>query len=172
MPVAGKPSPSSNHGVTESNNLSSALFLFPHRSLFRSFSNHEVVAMNRTSILELKHSPFSKRQPKAPPLELRSEPIGLAILDALIDDNENGKQVLFGSQLKVQIQSMESPRSPIEFGVNNKDSLLALVSPGRPLSPAVFDAVSVSAAELEKLENYTCVIWRGPNPKTTHIFDD
>ncbi|KAG6489228.1 hypothetical protein ZIOFF_050490 [Zingiber officinale] len=158
IPVAGKPSPSSSHGDTMSKNLSSPWFLFPN--------------LNPTSILEPKRSPFSKRPPKAPLLELQSEPIGLAILDALIDDKENGKMVLFGSQLKVRIPSMESLRSPIEFGVKNKESQLALVSPGRPLSPAVLDAGSASATELETLESYTCVISRGSNPKTTHIFDD
>ncbi|XP_042410542.1 FCS-Like Zinc finger 8-like [Zingiber officinale] len=152
--VAGKPSPSSSHADTKGKNLSSPLFLFPN--------------LNPTSILEPKRSPFSKRPPKAPLLELQSEPIGLAILDALVDDKENGKMVLFGSQLKVRIPSMESLRSPIEFGVKNKESQLALVSPGRPLSPAV----TASATELETLESYTCVISRGSNPKTTHIFDD
>lgn len=124
--------------------------------------------MNPTSILEPKRSPFSNWQPETPPLELQPEPIGLAILIALIDDKENGNLVSFGSQLKVRIPSTKSPGSPIEFGAKNKESQLALVSPGRPLSPAV----SASATESETLENYTCVISRGSNPKTTHIFDD
>ncbi|KAL6626866.1 hypothetical protein ACP70R_030592 [Stipagrostis hirtigluma subsp. patula] len=31
---------------------------------------------------------------------------------------------------------------------------------------------SVSASEIEQSEDYTCIIARGPNPKTTHIFGD
>lgn len=31
---------------------------------------------------------------------------------------------------------------------------------------------SVSASEVEQSEDYTCIIARGPNPKTTHIFGD
>lgn len=178
IPVAGKPSPSSSHGGGKSKNSSSPLPLFPNRCLFRSFSSkgftdHEVVAMNTNSIPEPKHLFFSKKQqPTNPPLELQSEPIGLGIVDALIEDAAQGRMILFGSQLKVKIPSMESPSSPIEFGVKNKDSLLALASPGAPFSPPVFAVRSLSVTELEKSEDYTCVISRGPNPKTTHIFDD
>ncbi|KAF0916098.1 hypothetical protein E2562_000707 [Oryza meyeriana var. granulata] len=31
---------------------------------------------------------------------------------------------------------------------------------------------SVSASDIEQSEDYTCIIARGPNPKTTHIFGD
>ncbi|XP_042427290.1 FCS-Like Zinc finger 8-like [Zingiber officinale] len=182
IPVAGKPSPSSSHGGSKSKKPPSPLSLSPNRRLFRSFSSkgfsdHEVVAMNPNSIPEPKHLSFSKQQqqqPAKPPLELRSKPIGLGIVDALIEDAAKGSRsmILFGSQLKTKIPSMDSPSSPIEFGVKNKDSLLALVSPGAPFSPPAFAAGSVSVAELEKSEDYTCIISRGPNPKTTHIFDD
>ncbi|KAG6530871.1 FCS-Like Zinc finger 8-like [Zingiber officinale] len=178
IPVAGKPSPSSSHGGSKSKKPPSPLSLSPNRRLFRSFSSkgfsdHEAVAMNPNSIPEPKHLSFSKKQqPAKPPLELQSEPIGLGIVDALIEDAAKGSMILFGSQLKTKIPSMDSPRSPIEFGVKNKDSLLALVSPGAPFSPPAFAGESVSVAELEKSEDYTCIISRGPNPKTTHIFDD
>lgn len=62
------------------------------------------------------------------------------------------------------------PSSPIEFGVKNRDSQLALLSPVQrsPLS----SAARAGQSEVELAEDYTCVIARGPNPKMTHIFDD
>ncbi|URE30806.1 DUF581 domain containing protein [Musa troglodytarum] len=128
----------------------------------------------------------------------RSEPIGLGIVDALNDDKakESSKaerrMVVSGSQLRIQIpsinsnsgslgRSMELPSSPIEFGIKNKDSQLALFSPVRrslghhhevsASSPRVFTG-SISVSEMELSEDYTCVISHGPNPKTTHIFDN
>ncbi|XP_008778118.1 FCS-Like Zinc finger 8-like [Phoenix dactylifera] len=132
-----------------------------------------------------------------------SEPIGLGIVDALSNDKADAKSskpdsrmVLFGSQLKIQIPSVhpnsislagsfETPYSPIEFGIKNEDSQLALLSPARrslirfpnmgpevpASSPRVFTG-SISASEMELSEDYTCVISHGPNPKTTHIFDN
>ncbi|XP_042505675.1 FCS-Like Zinc finger 8-like [Macadamia integrifolia] len=38
-------------------------------------------------------------------------------------------------------------------------------------TPLVFTSC-LSASEMELSENYTCVISHGPNPKTTHIFDN
>ncbi|KAF2284218.1 hypothetical protein GH714_019953 [Hevea brasiliensis] len=40
-----------------------------------------------------------------------------------------------------------------------------------PNSPRVFTGC-LSASEMELSEDYTCVISYGPNPRTTHIFDD
>lgn len=91
--------------------------------------------------------------------------------------------VLVGSQLKIQIPSMQptsvstagradSPGLPIEFGVKNKNSQLALLSPA-PRSPM---SCSVDmwppSTDMELSEDYTCVIAHGPNPRTTHIFDN
>lgn len=151
--------------------------------------------------------------------------VGLGIVDALKDEDEgcedgnkprfnkpeNSRMVLFGSQLKIQIPpilptpisspaavAVESPRSPIEFGIKTKSMVLGSVSPiGRspsPLgssvhssaapatataaaeaavaSPRVFAPGSLSTAEMELSEDYTCVIVHGPNPRTTHIFDN
>lgn len=96
--------------------------------------------------------------------------------------------VLFGSQLKIQIPSVksnscsstgsvESPRTPIEFGIKNKNSQLALHSPAglrceiQHSSPRIFTGC-LSPREMELSEDYTCVISYGPNPKKTHIFDN
>ncbi|WOL15281.1 hypothetical protein Cni_G24062 [Canna indica] len=125
------------------------------------------------------------------------ESTGLGILDALSDDkpkessNPQRRMVLFGSQLRIQIpsmhsnsaspgRSMELPSSPIEFGDKNKDSQLAsspqvLRSLGDDqaptFSPRIFTG-SISVSEMELSEDYTRVISHGPNPKTTHIYDN
>ncbi|XP_065863284.1 FCS-Like Zinc finger 8 [Euphorbia lathyris] len=111
------------------------------------------------------------------------------------------RMVLFGSQLKIQVPSLppslisptESPKSPADFGIKTRNSQLGSSSssgfshshsPAKksgcgsansgmdtPISPRVFTGC-LSAIEMELSEDYTCVISYGPNPKTTHIFDD
>ncbi|XP_057958141.1 FCS-Like Zinc finger 8 [Malania oleifera] len=110
----------------------------------------------------------------------------------------DSRMVLFGSQLKIQIPSLpasvlspvESPKSPGDFGIKTRNCLLG--SSSRSLSrspmknsasgsanssvealqsPRVFTGC-LSATEMELSEDYTCVIAHGPNPRTTHIFDD
>ncbi|XVF38255.1 hypothetical protein REPUB_Repub20aG0084500 [Reevesia pubescens] len=134
--------------------------------------------------------------PKTPEPETRhkldSKGIGLGIVDALKDDafdSNLSKPVLFGSQLKIQIPSLppvfspaESPRTPPEFGIKTRNSQLSSFSSGlspSPVrksidtlnSPVVFNG-SLSATEMVFSEDYTCVISHGPNPRTTHIFDN
>ncbi|KAJ0982512.1 hypothetical protein J5N97_010767 [Dioscorea zingiberensis] len=112
------------------------------------------------------------------------KPVGLGIVDALTADKTvekspkgdiTGVNVFFGSKLKIQIPPIntadQSPLSPLEFGIKTKNSKLALFSPsGR--SPDVLFVRSLSAKDIELSEDYTCVISHGPNPKTTHIFDN
>lgn len=138
--------------------------------------------------------------------KLDSKGIGLAIVDALIEENPDSVQsrsesrmVLFGSQLKIQIPHLshsvlsptQSPKSPADFGIKTRNSQLGSSNSG--LSPSTvnksaFGSVNtrlgccsssdgvvarcLSTSEMELLEEYTCVICHGPNPKTTHIFDD
>ncbi|XVF28820.1 hypothetical protein REPUB_Repub15cG0065200 [Reevesia pubescens] len=134
--------------------------------------------------------------PKTPEPETRhkldSKGIGLGIVDALKDDycdSNLSKPVLFGSQLRIQIPSVppvfspaESPGTPPEFGIKTRNSQLNSFSSGlspSPVkksietlnSPRVFTG-SLSATEMELSEDYTCVISHGPNPRTTHIFDN
>ncbi|WOK91760.1 protein MARD1 [Canna indica] len=182
--------------------------LFPSPGLFRSFSSKgfadNEAAMSPTSILETKNlSSFgnllhSDRHPKKPTASTESkhhpwdhggsEPIGLGIVDALNEEKATEfskperRMVLFGSQLKIQIPSIcstEMPNSPVEFGVKNRDSQLAVFSPSRRslgheifVSSPRFFTGSISMSEVELSEEYTCVISHGPNPKTTHIFDN
>ncbi|PIA44963.1 hypothetical protein AQUCO_01700498v1 [Aquilegia coerulea] len=130
--------------------------------------------------------------------KLDSRGVGLGLVDALNDENSDqnifkpsSRMVLFGSQLKIQIPSLspappssaEYPQSPGDFGIKTRNSQLELlsasprkspfgsVSSGVESSPRVFTGC-LSASEMESSEDYTCVITHGPNPKTTHIFDD
>nr|GMD23652.1 protein MARD1-like [Ipomoea batatas] len=114
--------------------------------------------------------------------------VGLALINSLSHDKNvdssqanNSRMVLFGSNLKVQIPSlptlalspMGSPKSPADFGIKTPRSTQFL---GNCLqakeSPTKAKAEELSLSEMELSEDYTCVITHGPNPKTTHVFDD
>lgn len=185
----------------------------------KSFSENEAV-MSPTSILDSKSfsglgtpiwsdrnstkSPEPSSENRYPWEKLDSKGVGLGIIDALTDERTNdrfskpdSRMVLFGSQLKIQIpppppvlSPSESPKSPVEFGINTRNSQLGFFSPGLspcsgkesafgsvnsgleiPASPRVFTGC-LSAIEMELSEDYTCVISHGPNPRTTHIFDN
>uniref|UniRef100_A0A5B6ZW98 FLZ-type domain-containing protein n=1 Tax=Davidia involucrata TaxID=16924 RepID=A0A5B6ZW98_DAVIN len=124
-----------------------------------------------------------------------------ALIDEKSDSKQSkpeSRMVLFGSQLKIQIPPLppsvlspaESPKSPADFGIKTRNSQLGPFSPAlspssskksafssansgleNPNSPRVFSGY-LSASEMELSEDYTCVISHGPNPRTTHIFDD
>ncbi|CAI9781178.1 unnamed protein product [Fraxinus pennsylvanica] len=118
-----------------------------------------------------------------------SEAIGLALIDSMNDEKNGGdfskpisRMVLFGSKLNVQIPTLipssispveESPKSPADFGIKTRDSQLMSPFSRLPVkdSPRSFTR-QLSLKEMELSEDYTCVITRGPNPKTTHIFDN
>ncbi|XP_057508844.1 FCS-Like Zinc finger 8-like [Actinidia eriantha] len=107
--------------------------------------------------------------------------LALALVDSLNDEKTdekfpkpNSRMVLFGSNLKIQIP--KSPNSPSDFGIKTRDSqFLSTLSPyGSLNSSAQTQAFSgfLSPSEMELSEDYTCVISHGPNPKTTHIYDN
>ncbi|KAF8401720.1 hypothetical protein HHK36_012666 [Tetracentron sinense] len=133
--------------------------------------------------------------------KLDSRGVGLGLVDALSDERTDQKSckpdsrmVLFGSQLKIQIplpsssiSPTVSPKSPTDFGIKTRNSQLGPFSPALSPSPAAIGCVNsgletpgspriftgcLSASEMELSEDYTCVISHGPNPKTTHIFDN
>ncbi|XP_061354529.1 FCS-Like Zinc finger 8-like [Gastrolobium bilobum] len=117
------------------------------------------------------------------------------LVDALVDDKPAGeitsksqsRLILFGSQLKIQIPSLphatlspsRSPKSTADFGIKVRNFQLgksAFVSATNSAletskTPRVL-IECLSASEMELSEDYTRVISRGPNPRTTHIFDN
>lgn len=124
---------------------------------------------------------------------LESRGVSLGLIDALIDDNSqsnlsrgDSRMVLFGSQLRIHVPPLppsvvsptESPRSPGDFGIKTRHSHVGSFSPSTNLRKSPFGSMnsggfsSLSASEMELSEDYTCVISYGPNPRTTHIFDD
>lgn len=84
-------------------------------------------------------------------------------LAAVLEGADSRGRVLLGMR-RLRLPPPEKG-SAIEFGVKNRESRLALLSPVQR-SPAAW-AARTSEAE----EEYTCVIARGgPNPRMTHIF--
>ncbi|KAG8091647.1 hypothetical protein GUJ93_ZPchr0012g21449 [Zizania palustris] len=104
-----------------------------------------------------------------------AKPVGLGLVGALnVEDSPGDAKAaavltVTGQKLRVQTNCY-APCSPyMEFGVKSGraaaahgDHLMPYASPRRCLSPR----------EMEMSEDYTCVIARGPNPRTTHIFDN
>ncbi|XP_072982274.1 FCS-Like Zinc finger 8-like [Typha latifolia] len=148
------------------------------RATFFSQKNPTWAATPAAAATEGKHRSWCSKDSGA---------IGLGLVDALNDEKINERTLR--PQLKIQIPppvrfnsvssagSVESPLSPIEFGLKNKSSQLALCSPmGRsPMGSANLDLDMLTSSplhEIELSEDYTCVITHGPNPKTTHIFDN
>ncbi|KAJ8899508.1 hypothetical protein K2173_018482 [Erythroxylum novogranatense] len=89
------------------------------------------------------------------------------------------RAILFGTKLRVQIPPLpnvlspvESPTSPGDFGIKTRNrEVLSGLSMQAKDSPRAFTGC-LSIGEMELSEDYTCVITHGPNPKTTHIFDN
>lgn len=142
-----------------------------------------------TTATEIKHIPQKLGDARA---------AGLGLVDALFNNHSfesasrpEQRAVVFGSQPKIQIplphstnqpvpipppvSSGEALRSPKEFGVKNRSSQPAprAVSMGCDVNHSSrLLAGCLPQWETELSEEYTCVILHGPNPKTTHIFDD
>lgn len=88
------------------------------------------------------------------------EGIKLALLDPIENEekkNTTCRMVLFGTELK-------------DFGIKTKDSQVLVF--GNVKEEEEEKDSSLSLKEMESSEDYTCVITHGPNPKTTHIFDN
>lgn len=142
-----------------------------------------------TSILDTtKPFPFGKNpfsgdqiQPKTPKIQPGNKPfwekseakgIGLALVQTLKDENledknskTSNRKVLFGTKLRVQIpktlNSQFSETGSVNSGIQTEN----------PNSGSGSCCVS-ERSEMELSEDYTCVISRGPKPRTTHIFDN
>lgn len=213
------PSPTENYTRPISSFFSSPRLFTNFTSKGTGLPETETV-MSPTSILDSKpfsglRNPFwsesnntkntSERGTKRYWDKLDTKGIGLGIVDALNEEKSDleaskpeSRMVLFGSQLKIQIPPLppsvlspaESPKSPADFGIKTRNSLLGSCSsclspqqpkksnsgssnsgPETPNSSRVFTGC-LSASEMELSEDYTCVITHGPNPRTTHIFDN
>lgn len=115
--------------------------------------------------------------------------IGLALVHEGAEENSdkpssNGN-VLFGTQLRVKIPPLspftfctfESQTSSNGAGIKTQNSLvLPTGSQSSELytedSSRVVSTGVLSLSEMELSEEYTCVISHGPNPRTTHFFDN
>jgi zinc-finger of the FCS-type, C2-C2 len=164
------------------------LGLSPKANQTRANQETEHVAISPTSTLEPR--PFTKitnptwAHPSPSPISRENKnnkpkPIGLGLIDALKDEEmdnyskscQDSRMVLFGSQLKIQVPPLSPTGQYIEFGIKNKSSQLALCSP-IDRTPIGSNGC-LSPRDLELLsEDYTCIISHGPNPRTTHIFDN
>ncbi|GFP87718.1 hypothetical protein PHJA_000915500 [Phtheirospermum japonicum] len=86
--------------------------------------------------------------------------------------------VLFGSSLKIQVPCVvspnESPKLPTNIGIKTTNSHLGQFSPVKSLFGLSNSGIlsNLSASEMDLSEDYTRMISYGPNPRTTHIFDD
>ncbi|KAM0870024.1 hypothetical protein ACQ4PT_040307 [Festuca glaucescens] len=101
-------------------------------------------------------------------------PHGLAdALDCAHDGRERRRSILAGrvkAQAPALVRSCSLDRR-VEFGVKNKSSWLLLRAGGRTAQEEAVPAPEETEMEPSS-EDYTCVISRGPNPRTVHIFGD
>lgn len=133
------------------------------------------MSISPTSILHpfgYDRSPSPTQTPTPNTVLPESLGVGLALIDSSQSDEK--RSVLFGSKLKVQIPSLISPaewspKSPADFGIKTPRNPPLLSSCAQPKESPV---ENLSLSEMELSEDYTCVITHGPNPKTTHIFDN
>ncbi|XP_073133982.1 FCS-Like Zinc finger 8-like [Henckelia pumila] len=113
-------------------------------------------------------------------VKLEPKALGLALVDSINEQKTDEKiskpvtrMVLFGAKLNVEIPSTksppESPDSLGDFGIKTRESKVFSPSSSTPVREF---SRQLSLKEMEMCEDYTCVISHGPNPKTTHIFDD
>ena len=99
---------------------------------------------------------------------LLGDRVGLGLVDSLSDENPTplgSRKVLLGSEMRTtdNLTRKNSSTAPIQPGVvEHKDESMS-------------DGLNGSFMSLDDIvnsEDYTCVVSRGPNPRTTHIFGD
>ncbi|KAL1351519.1 hypothetical protein HN51_015438 [Arachis hypogaea] len=110
-----------------------------------------------------------------------SRGIGLALVKNSAEQNKGN--VLFGTRLRVKIPPLPPPStfSPqtcdaddvLVGGRTSKDSQNSgIYANDSPPTKVVFKDGVLSLSEMELSEEYTRVISHGPNPRTTHIFNN
>ncbi|OEL36390.1 hypothetical protein BAE44_0002594 [Dichanthelium oligosanthes] len=99
---------------------------------------------------------------------LLGDRVGLGLVDSLTDESPTplgGRKVLLGSEMRItdNLSRKNSSTAPVQAGeVEQKDDNMS-------------DGLKGSIMSLDDIvnsEDYTCVVSRGPNPRTTHIFGD
>lgn len=169
---------------------SSDIFTSPRCFNSKGSNETDYMMTSPTSILDTKpfstclKTPFWPNTPTTSPKTSSRGGVSLGLVEALIDETSSPKSpqpesrmLLFGAHPKLQIpptfqSASDSPMSssPGDFGIKTR-----MLSPSNKSSfglERVHSPGILSAGEMELSEEYTCVITRGPNPKTTHIFDD
>ncbi|XP_024975473.1 protein MARD1-like isoform X2 [Cynara cardunculus var. scolymus] len=138
--------------------------------------NYNPLGINKTRIKPTK----SFHEIKNPSEKFDHEGIALALIEEQPDETINkpntiSRKVLFASNLKIQIPSSTlsstgSPESPGDYGIKTRNSQFSGTPTGFG-SPRAFTG-PLSLSEMELSEEYTRVISHGPNPRTTHIYDN
>ncbi|XP_075524152.1 FCS-Like Zinc finger 8-like [Primulina tabacum] len=110
---------------------------------------------------------------------LEPKAFGLALIDSINEQKTDEKiskpvtRMVLLAKPDVEIPSTksppESPDSLGDFGIKTREPMV--FSPSSSTSVRKFSR-QLSLKEMEMCEDYTRVISHGPNPKTTHIFDD
>lgn len=143
--------------------------------LSTSLSELDVVR-SPTSPLDLKFfAGLGTKSPRSSSLDacqnqkiLLGDRVGLGLVDSLADENPTplgGRKVLLGSEMRItdNLSRKNSATAPVQTEeVEQKDDNMS-------------DGLKGSMMSLDDIvnsEDYTCVVSRGPNPKTTHIFGD
>lgn len=130
---------------------------------FGYYYDQNMSRSQKTSSTENKH--FNEK--------LDSKGICVALIDSTNDEKNHDSSNFTKPKLKIQIppsgiSPTQSPKSSADFGIKTRSRNL---SPFGGLNPNISTG-GLSLSEMELSEDYTCVISHGPNPKTTHIYDN
>jgi hypothetical protein len=122
-----------------------------------------------TSPLDLKFfTGLGTKSPRSSSDGSQSQKVGLGLVDSLSDESPTplgSRKVLLGSELRItdNLTRNSSSTAPVQAGeAEQKDDTMS-------------DGLNGSIMSLDDIvnsEDYTCVVSRGPNPRTTHIFGD
>lgn len=98
----------------------------------------------------------------------QGQKVGLGLVDSLNDENPTplgSRKVLLGSEMRItdNLTRKSSSTAPVQAGEAEKKD--ANMSDG-------LNGSIMSLDDIVNSEDYTCVVSRGPNPRTTHIFGD
>ncbi|KAL6615485.1 hypothetical protein ACP70R_037755 [Stipagrostis hirtigluma subsp. patula] len=99
---------------------------------------------------------------------LLGDRVGLGLVDCLSDENPTplgSRKVLLGSEMRItdNLTRKNSSTAPVQAGDSEQKD--------ENMSDGVKGSI-MSLDDIVNSEDYTCVVSRGPNPRTTHIFGD